>query len=218
MTDFELQKIELELKKRTRYHYHWNRKQNDIWDEKTNFIYQIKEFDKLLTKIKFVYDQLNGKIFKRQEFYNYAANRWYNFWSATAIESIFCSQKDILPHQNAKDKLVDFTIKGISFDHKTSVFPKGFGKSLRYSVSHKSELINWLYQNQSQQNRKHLENRIFLVVYDSLGGKHWKLKAEIKWLKKIILGYLHTFRKESLVKLHLNKKPVFSDIIWAIKR
>jgi len=55
---------------------------------------------------------------------NYALNRWYNFWSAKTIENIFGEHKNIKPHLNSKDKLTDFYIKNIPFDHKTTIFPK----------------------------------------------------------------------------------------------
>jgi len=216
--EFDLFKIESELQKRTAYQYKWSRKQNDIWDSHTNFIYRIKEFDILLDQIKKHYNELDHDIFTRQEFYNYAANRWINFWSAIAVETIFCSQKNIYPQSDKKDRLIDFTINGITFDHKTSVFPRGFGKPFLYALAHKTELIKWFYHNQSEQQRKHLENRIFLVVYDGINKKHWKLKAEIKWLEKVIINYLSSFKEENLVKLYLKEKPTFSDIIWAIKK
>jgi hypothetical protein len=97
--------------------------------------------------------------------------------------------------------LVDFTIKGISFDHKTSVFPKGFGKSISYAKDNPKELIEWLYENQSQEQRKHLKNRLFVVLFSS-DGEHWKLKSEILWLEKIILEYLRNFDENKLIKIN----------------
>ena len=88
-----------------------------------------------------------------------------------------------------------------------------------YALRNKKELIEWLYANQSQQKRKHLDNRLFIIVY-AQNGKHWKLKAEISWLKDIILNYANNFNEENLIRLKLknNGEETLSDIIWAIKK
>ena len=52
-----------------------------------------------------------------------------------------------------------------------------------YAKNNPAELIQWLYSNQSQEGRKHLKNRLFLVLVDK-NKEHWKLKAEISLLKK----------------------------------
>ena len=209
---------ESELKKRCKYSYHWGQKQNDKWDDLTNFIYHTKSFDNLLNETEKAYTLVQNKI-ERQNFFNYSANRWYNFNSAMAVEQIICSVPGIQPALNPHDRLVDFTINGIRFDHKTSVFPEGFKKSIEYAIENKKELIKWLYDNQSQQKRKHLDNRLFIVVY-AKDGKHWKLKAEIGWLKDIILNYAKNFNKDNLVRLKLKKngEETLSDIIWDIEK
>ena len=50
------------------------------------------------------------------------------------------------------------------FDHKTTVFPKGFGHTLDYAINHEEELISWLYEHQSSQGRLHYKNRLFVIV------------------------------------------------------
>ena len=211
--------VERELKKRLKYSYRWGRKQNDTWDRATAYIYSVKKFDEFYKTTERIYDSLNDKKVNRQDFFNYAANRWYNFWSAMAVEDIFCNIKGVKPSKNSKDKLVDFKINRMRFDHKTSVFPKGFNHSIKYAQEHKLELIHWLYQNQSQQQRKHLENRLFVIVYDENSKDHWKLKAEITWLREIIINYMNNFDKKKLPKLNLKSKwsVTYSDIVWAIK-
>ena len=79
--------IENELKKRIAYPYKWGRKQNDQFDKLTNFVYKIPTFEATLKEIetKFRKDKEHKHIS------NYALNRWYNFWSAQAVEKIFCS-------------------------------------------------------------------------------------------------------------------------------
>lgn len=209
----DLLRVERELKKRTAYPYSWGRKQNNHYDEMTNYIYQTYSFDKLLEKTKQRFS--TGEEY--ESIFNYALNRWYNFWSAMAVEDIFCSIDFVEPAKDSRDRLKDFSIKGISFDHKTSVFPKGFGKSLAYGSENPKELIEWLYENQSQEQRKHFKNRLFVVLH-SQDGQHWKLKAEILWLQKIIFQYLKDFNKQKLISINpTGKESIVSDIIWAVK-
>jgi len=206
--------LEKELKKRTKYQYNWGRKQSDSFDKKTNFIYRIDCFDKLTHKIETTFKNDSDFSFLK----NYTLNRWYNFWSAKAVENIFCENKIVQPHLNSKDKFTDFYINSIPFDHKTTVFPKGFKKSIPYAITHKEELIKWLYTNQSQQQRKHFKNRLFVVLVNFQDEtEHWKLKAEIGWLKSLISTYLTNFDSRKLTNLTIEKSEIKADIIWAIK-
>jgi len=199
----DLQRVERELKKRLIYPYRWGRKQSNSWDNDTNFIYQTYSFESLLRKTKHFSQALQ----------NYALNRWYNFWSAMAAEDIFTSHTNVIAHKNAYDKLVDFTIETIPFDHKTSIFPKGFQRSYEYAIKNEKELIQWLYENQSQQSRKHLENRLFVIMYDKK-NQHWKMKAEILHLKTKIDQYVDSFSIENLHQFDFGNGTVYSDIVW----
>jgi hypothetical protein len=210
--DYEL--LEKELKERLKIEYTWGRKQNNNFDKQTNFIYSINKFHKLEQRIEKDFKS----NFNYKELKNYALNRWFNFWSANAVEHIFCEHPAVKPHSNTKDKFVDFFIQDIPFDHKTTVFPKGFQKSVPYAFEHKRELMKWLYKNQSQQQRKHLKNRLFIVLVNyNDENRHWKLKAEIDWLQKIISTYLSTFDAQNLETFNFQDSNVKSDIIWAIK-
>jgi len=137
-----------------------------------------------------------------------------NFWSAKAIEQIFTNHSIVRKEDNHFSKTVDFYISEIPFDHKSSVFPRQFGKSFDYTIDHKKELIEWLYQNQSQQGRKHLENRLFIIFFDEKNNEHWKLKAELKLIQKNIEDYLRNFSRDSLVSLNLDSREILSDVIW----
>ncbi|MEE9350511.1 MAG: hypothetical protein V3U80_10725 [Flavobacteriaceae bacterium] len=203
----DLERVEKELKKRWETSYNWGRKQSDDWDKKSNFIYTTYSYKKLLERTEKLSIELK----------NYALNRWYNYWSAKAVESIFTTHKNIIAQRNVYDKLVDFTINNIPFDHKTTVFPKGFKKDIAYAIKHKKELITWLYNNQSQQGRKHLKNRLFVVLYDDTTKQHWKMKAEINCLKFEIEKYISNFSKKSLTTLNLGEGSILSDIVWIKK-
>lgn len=206
-----LSDIEIQLKKRWRYPYKWLQKQNDQWDAYTNFIYSTQHWDNLINEIAGAVQQY--KLNKEAAFY-YAINRWYNFWSSVAVEHIFCSLPQVIPAKNNKDKRIDFSIQNIPFDHKTSVFPKGFKNDFAYAKANKEELLHWLYINQSQQGRKHHANRLFIIVYDK-SGKHWKLKAEISLLQQAISNYVATFEPKQLTTLKFSEnQTALSDIIW----
>jgi len=209
----DLIQIEKELKKRLAYPYKWGRKQNDEYDKLTNFVYRIHSFEEVLNEIekRFRDDTENQNIA------NYALNRWYNFWSAQAVEKIFCSLPNVKPALDKKDRLVDFTIDGVTFDHKTSIFPKNFPYPIEEAIKKTNELIIWLYKNQSQQQRKHFKNRLFIVLH-SFDGEHWKLKAEISWLKERIEKYMSGFNPHYLLKFNLEaNQEALSDVIWAIR-
>ena len=208
-----LNEIETQLKKRLTYPYKWGRKQNDQFDKLTNFVYHTFLFDDVIKEIenKFRKDK------EHQNISNYALNRWYNFWSAQAVEQIFCSLPNVKPALDSRDRLVDFTIDGVTFDHKTSVFPKGFPYEIKDAFGKTKELIEWLYKHQSQQQRKHLKNRLFVVLY-SPDEEYWKLKSEIGWLKKRIEKYMEGFNPNFLLKFELERGHyTLADVIWAIK-
>lgn len=214
MKSLDLDHIERELRKRNQYPYQWFRKQNDEWDDYSNFVYKIPNWEELIQKIEAVAQK---KQLNKQQIFQYAANRWYNFWSAKAVEQIFIGMEGVSAVSKAKDSEKDFYIFGIPFDHKTTVFPKQFGRSFDYAHSHKAELIEWLYKNQSSQKRYHLKNRIFIVIYDQV-GQHWKMKADISLLQKSIEGYVCGFTKERLISLTFaSEKMALSDIIWVTK-
>jgi len=208
-----LSQIECELRKRLPYPYEWGQKQSDYFDNQTNFIYRISFFDELLNEIKTRFK--NNPEFEK--YFNYALNRWYNFWSAQAVEKIFCSLPNVTPALDEKDHLVDFSIGGFTFDHKTSVFPKSYDKTLKEAIVNTGDLIKWLYKNQSQERRMHLKNRLFIMLYSTI-SEHWKLKAEISWLKNEIENYMIGFNPHFLMKFNLEDgNETIADVIWAIK-
>jgi hypothetical protein len=214
MSKHSLISIETELRKRWKYPYVWLQKQNNQWDSYTNFIYNTLNWEELIVRIELSRKQysLNEKVL-----FNYAINRWYNFWSSVAIEQIFSEIDGIEPVPNVRDREVDFKLFGINFDHKTSVFPKHVKNDLIYAQTDKPKLIDWFYRNQSAQKRHHLKNRLFIVVYNN-NGEHWKLKAELDLIKTQIHKYVANFREEQLYSFTFAKGTIiYSDIIWVTK-
>lgn len=214
MKKLDLIFIEQELKKRWDYKYVWGRKQNNIWDKHTSYIYNTQNWEDLIPKIAQTVKQ--HQLDKHELFY-YASNRWYNFWSAMAVEQLFTEIEGIKAVADGKDREKDFYLHGKAFDHKTSVFPKGFGRDLDYAKQNEKELITWLYEHQSSQQRFHLKNRLFVIVHDK-NGAHWKLKAELQLINTKIEAYISNYQEENLKKVLFPKaENAFSDIIWVIQ-
>lgn len=184
----------------------WGRKQNDHWDQQTNFIYHIYRWDELQQQMRGFSPSLR----------QYAINRWFSFWSAKAVERIFCELPGVTANINQYDRLVDFTILGIKFDHKTSVFPKRYGHTLDFARKNRIHLIRWLYQHQSRQQRYHAANRLFVILYAS-DGEHWKLRADISGLRQVVSRFRAGFDPSKLESLMIDEAHVFSDIVWFVK-
>ena len=214
MITSELENMEKELKKRCQYPYKWYRQQNDKWDGYSRFIYKINSWE---TLIKNIATTVERERLDKQQFFQYASIRWYNFWSSKAVERIFAENSSIEPVPNMYDNEKDFYLFKIPFDHKTSVFPQQFEKSFDYAQSHKMELIEWLYRNQSSQQRHHLKNRLFIVVHNK-NGEHWKLKAELSLIQKAIQEYLSAFDPKQLNTIIFpDGQQALSDVIWVSK-
>lgn len=200
-----LSQLEAELKKLLQMPL-WGKKQTDDWDKLSNFVYQLPGYESLLEQLQ----QLN----KGKDFDHYVLHRWYNTLSARAVEQIFCSCEGVLPNLNQYDKLVDFTIKGIAFDLKTAVFPQGYPNSLEYAQQQPKHLIEWLYRHQSQEQRFHRGNRLFLLLWAN-DGEHWKLRAEISKIKNVIHQYVQKFEEKNLKEIHFDTgEKALSDILW----
>ena len=210
----EIVELENELKKRWAYHYSWGRKQNDNLDHQTRFVYSIRSREKCVSKIKEYVDREN--IEDKKWIFNYAANRRYNFRSAQWIENLFKLHPNVVGEQDEYHQFIDFYINWIPFDHKTSKYPKEYNKPIEFAKQNKWDLIDWLYKNQSKQQRFHMKNRLFIIVH-SLNWEDWKLKAELTFIKGIVDEYLANFNKDKLYSFTYENEEVLSDIIWIEK-
>jgi hypothetical protein len=209
--EYTLEQIQTELVKRLSYRYKWGQKQNDLWDGYTAFIYETLLWETFVERMKQV---TTIEKLEKVRLFDYAANRWFNFWSAVGVEQIFSELERVEKVKNSKDSEKDFLLNGIPFDHKTSVFPRNFSEDFNYALQHKKELIQWFYKHQSKQKRFHLKNRLFIVVH-ATDGAHWKLKANLRALKTEIKKYENNFSQAQLQRLTFaNGVTALSDIIW----
>ena len=204
-----LHQIETELKKRWAFPYTWHKKQDNKGDKLTHFMYDFLYFEDLL-------EEIDKQFLGRQDYElwkDYALNRWYNYWSSVAVERIFTSFQDATAHTNEKHRSIDFYLKGVPFDHKSTVFPFGYTESQAFAEANPTHLIKWLYDSQSEEQRWHLGNRLFLVFYDT-EGFHWKLKAEISLIQSIITAYMQNFHLYQMTKMEISDTLIWTDLIW----
>ncbi len=211
--------LERELKKRIVIPYNWKgKKQNNNDDKRSNFIYKSPFFEYIQKKIKT--ENLNFLS-------DYILNRWYNYWSAKAVESIFVQHKNITAESDVHNKYSDFSIydenlkKHVKFDHKTTVLPKCFEQEVLDNLENlqifNKKIIEWLYKNQSQEGRKHWENRFFVILIDSKNKQHWKLKSELVFLHNKISLYLKKFSITDCVTFFYNDKEIYCSVCWIVK-
>lgn len=209
-----LEQIEAELKKRTAFKQIWGRKQNNAYDKLTEFIYSTKAFEEVLAQVKSRFE--NHPDIK--DIGNYAVNRWFNFQSAQAVESMFRSHQVVSPAANSKDKLCDFFIANIPFDLKTTVFPQRAPFTIEEAQRFPDKLALWFYEHQSAEQRQHFANRLFIVLHKkSNPAVSWTLKAELSWLQSLIKNYLDNFDASRLMTLSLREHNFKTDIIWGFQ-
>lgn len=154
--------------------------QSNFLDRQTNFIYDCKTLNECLHQIS------TKKIDKE-----YALHRWYNYMTSIACEYIFCDygaihDDDIYNHD------VDIYINKAPFDVKLTVYPAKLSNhpydlKTRYG---KNQMISWYYANQSQQARKQMLNRIYVVCDDYSPARRLKMKSDFALLRKKIKAFM----------------------------
>jgi len=207
---YELDLLEAELKKRTDFPYIWKRINSPALDKETDFIYDFISFDAVVEKIRWTFRRNQNK----DDYFNYALNRWYNYHTAIAIENIFCSIPAINSFKNKRGRLKYFKIDDVSFTQKSAVFPSSYPKTILESKKSKENLIKWLYGNDKKGLDRH--HKIFILFYDN-HGHHWKLRAELSWIKRIVETYLGSFDINQLISIKYNDKLILNDVIFAEK-
>ena len=202
-----MSKIEDDLKKTlTLISSDWDM-QNNKNDKETNFIYKVKTLEECLKLI-----DKNG-VDKE-----YALHRWYNYMTSIQSEYIFC-EFGAIHEKNIYNHDVDIYINGVPFDVKLTVYPKKlsdrpFDLSTRKG---KNEMIKWYYENQSQEGRKQLINRLY-VVCDSIDSEEcMKMKSDFDLMRKVISDYMEVAKvkgvHQQVISDNNRKYLVRSDII-----
>lgn len=182
--------------------------QNNYFDRQTNFIYQCNTLDECLNQITL------RKVDKE-----YALHRWYNYMTSIASEYIFCEygaihDDDIYNHD------VDIYINGVPFDVKLTVYPAKLSNhpyNLRTRTG-KNQMISWYYANQSQQARKQLLNRIYVVCDASSQAECLKMKSDFLILKQKIQAFMENALTQGVNVIQINDNGQIynlqSDIVY----
>ncbi|HQD92539.1 MAG TPA: hypothetical protein PK924_04625 [Bacilli bacterium] len=182
--------------------------QNNFLDRQTNFIYQCDTLDECL-------NQINERNVDRE----YALHRWYNYMTSIACENIFCDygavhEDDLYNHD------IDIYIDGVPFDVKLTVYPAKLSNR-PYNLKTrqgKNQMIQWYYANQSQQARKQLLNRIYVVCDASSQAECLEMKSDFSLLREKIQAFMNESLQQGVNTIQIvdngNIYNLQSDIVY----
>lgn len=199
--------IELEIKKALQYIRPEWKMQNNYNDYKSNFIYRVKTVDECIREAE------NNNIELQ-----YVLHRWYNFVTSIHCEELFieCGAEK---EEDLKNKEIDIYIDGVPFDVKLTVYPKALYNH-PYNLKTregKNKMIEWMYEHQSQQGRKHLKNRLFIVCDGKEQYNSLCLKSDFEQIKTKIQNFMQNIKINGFNEMIIIdggiKYKVISDII-----
>lgn len=182
--------------------------QNNQLDRRTNFIYDASSLKECMELI-----ELNN-VDKE-----YALDRWYNYMTSIRCEYIFC-EYGAIHDNNIYNHDVDIYINNIPFAVKLTVYPARLSNR-PYNLktrNGKNSMIRCYYQNQSQQNRKQLINRLYVVCDGRDSYECLRMKSDFEILRKKIKSFMEfsLINGVNQIDIHDNGKKytVKSDIIY----
>lgn len=178
--------------------------QNNYSDKATNFIYRMDSLEMCLAEIE-----------KTKVNRDYALHRWYNYMTSIKCEYIFCEYGAV----HEKDKYnhdVDIYIHSVPFDVKLTVYPARLS-SKPYDLesrSGKNSMISWYYSNQSQQSRKQMINRIYVVCDAPSPYENLIMKSNFTLMRKKISEYMNQVEREGFNEIVITD---FDNKIYKLK-
>lgn len=185
----------------------WNM-QNNSYDRASNFIYQMKSLNECLSEIE-----------RRNVNREYALHRWYNYMTSIQCEYIFC-EYGAVHDTNKYNHDVDIYIDDIPFDVKLTVYPAKLS-SRPYDLTTregKNEMIRWYYANQSQQNRKQMLNRLYVVCDASSPYENMVMKSNFDLMRRRISDFMQNVKSNGLNEIVITdcgrEYKLMSDIIY----
>lgn len=185
----------------------WNM-QNNSYDKASNFIYQMKSLNECLSEIE-----------RRNVNREYALHRWYNYMTSIQCEYIFC-EYGAVHDTNKYNHDVDIYIDDIPFDVKLTVYPAKLS-SRPYDLmtrEGKNEMIRWYYANQSQQNRKQMLNRLYVVCDASSPYENMVMKSNFDLMRRRIADFMQNVKSNGLNEIVITdcgrEYKLMSDIIY----
>lgn len=182
--------------------------QNNWADRNTNFIYKAQTLEECLDKIA---------SFRADK--DYALHRWYNYMTSIAVKNLFC-EFGAIHKEELYNHDVDIYIDDIPFDVKLTVYPaKLYDRPYNLSTRiGKNEMIKWYYANQSQQSRKQLLNRLYVVCDGKNNEERLTMKSDFDLLRSKIKSFMTYIREHGLNKVTITDYgkdyELYSDIIY----
>lgn len=162
--------------------------QNNTYDKRTNFIYNVDTLDDCLIEIE-----------RTGADKEYALHRWYNYMTSIKCENIFCDYGAV-HEQDKYNHDVDIYIDGVPFDVKVTVYPNALSNR-PYDLDTrqgKDDMIQWFYDNQSHQSRQQYLNRLY-VVCDAPSVKEKNImKCNFQLMRERISAYMQLVPKNGL--------------------
>lgn len=186
----------------------WKR-QNNVSDKRSNFIYYTETVDECLAKAREMgIDE------------NYVLHRWYNYHTSIYCEHLFVKH-GAEKEENKFHHDIDIYINGIPYDVKLTVYPAKLERDNILldlnSREGKNELIQWMYSNQSQEGRKHLMNRLFIVCSGKDTKEKLAKKSDFDTIEQKIENYFVFLKSNEpnklIIKDNGSESSVYSEII-----
>lgn len=188
--------------------FKWNR-QNNIYDRRSNFIYYTETVDDCVSKAS------EMGIDK-----NYVLHRWYNYHTSKYCENLFVKH-GAKKETNTFHHDIDIYIDDIPYDVKLTVYPAKLERENIFidlnNREGKNELIQWMYKNQSQEGRKHLKNRIFIVCNGEDDKEKLAKKSDFDTIEQKIVNYfiflMSNEPNQLIIEDNGKEYAVYSEII-----
>jgi hypothetical protein len=127
-------------------------KQSDACDNKTRFIYECSSLSEV--RHQSALNELSPELS------SYAEKRWVNLVRHDSWLQLFLDRPGCEPWPDPKDRNRDLLVSGTVFDLKVTRYPNRCSAGLS-----RRELATWYYENQSQESRFHLSNRLFVCAH-----------------------------------------------------
>lgn len=182
--------------------------QNNYLDKRSNFIYNSPTLEECLNEIR-----------RTGVDEQYALHRWYNYMTSIACEYIFCDygavhDEDVYNHD------VDIYIDNIPYDVKVTIYPAKLNNR-PYDLktrSGKDQMIKWYYANQSQQARKQMLNRLYVVCDGRNAYECLVMKSDFAILREKISAFMEYCLQNGVNQIFITDNGVTyslkSDIIY----
>lgn len=148
-------KLELQTHVTQFLNVNWGAVQNNQFDSQLN-IFSIATYQQLENELQQFDDLVK----------NYYRKRWFIYNCSRCDEYLFYCNKNVTANALAKDKNYDIEFnndKNLRFDIKGTVIPKQFKHNAAEAINNVAQLVHFFYEQQSQQMRYGLQNRLFIV-------------------------------------------------------